>query len=51
MGRRRTHHSGSRLASDQIPGQNQNNIRLRPCHSLVVSPPSLSRWHRVYFTL
>jgi hypothetical protein len=34
MGRRRKHHGGSRLASDQIPGQNQNNICLRPCHSL-----------------
>ena len=34
MGRRRKHHSGSRLASDQIPGQNQNNTCLRPCHSL-----------------
>ena len=34
MGRRRKHHSGSRLASDQIPGQNQNNICLRPCHTL-----------------
>lgn len=34
MGRRCKHHGGSRLASDQIPGQNQNNICLRPCHSL-----------------
>ena len=34
MGRRRKHHSGSRLASDQIPGQNQNNICLRPCRFL-----------------
>ena len=34
MGRRRKHHGGSRLASDQIPGQNQNNNCLRPCHSL-----------------
>lgn len=34
MGRRRKHHGGSKLASDQIPGQNQNNICLRPCHSL-----------------
>ena len=34
MGRRRKNHGGSRLASDQIPGQNQNNSCLRPCHSL-----------------
>ena len=34
MGRRRKHHGGSRLASDQIPGQNQNNNCLRPCLSL-----------------
>jgi len=34
MGRRRKHHGGSRLASDQIPGENQNNNCLRPCHSL-----------------
>ena len=34
MGRRCKHHGGSGLASDQIPGQNQNNICLRPCHSL-----------------
>ncbi|MEY4705131.1 MAG: hypothetical protein RL042_1333 [Nitrospirota bacterium] len=34
MGRRRKDHGDSRLASDQIPTQNQNNICLRPCHSL-----------------
>jgi len=34
MGRRRKEHGDSRLASDQIPAQNQNNICLRPCHSL-----------------
>ena len=34
MGRRHKHHSGSRSASDQIPGKNQNNICLRPCLSL-----------------
>jgi hypothetical protein len=34
MGRRRKDHGDSRLASDQIPAQNQNNICLRPCHSL-----------------
>jgi hypothetical protein len=34
MGRRCKHHGGSRLASDQIPGKNQNNICLRPCLSL-----------------
>lgn len=34
MGRRRKHHGSSRLASDQIPGQDQNNTCLRPCHSL-----------------
>ena len=34
MGRRRKHHGGSRLASDQLHRENQNNICLRPCHSL-----------------
>jgi len=34
MGRGCKHHGGSRLASDQIPGKDQNNICLRPCHSL-----------------
>ena len=34
MGRRRKNHGDSRLASDQILTQNQNNICLRPCHSL-----------------
>ena len=35
MGRRRKHDGDSGLASDQIPGQNQNNIRNKPCHSLL----------------
>lgn len=35
MGRRRKHDGDSGLASDQIPGQNQNNISTRPCHSLL----------------
>ncbi len=35
MGRRRKHDGDSGLASDQIPGQNQNNTRIRPCHSLL----------------
>ena len=34
MGRRCKHHGGSMLASDQIPGKDQNNICLRPCLSL-----------------
>jgi hypothetical protein len=34
MGRGCKHHGGSRLASDQIPGQDQNNNCLRPCLSL-----------------
>lgn len=34
MGRRRKHSGDSGLASDQIPGQNQNNTGIRPCHSL-----------------
>jgi len=32
MGRRRNHDGDSGLASDQIPGQNQNNTRIRPCY-------------------
>jgi hypothetical protein len=35
MGRRRKHDGDSGLASDQIPGQNQNNISIRPCHFLL----------------
>ena len=35
MGRRRKHGGDLGLASDQIPGQNQNNINIRPCHSLL----------------
>jgi len=35
MGRRRKHDGDSGLASDQIPGQNQNNISTRPCHFLL----------------
>jgi hypothetical protein len=35
MGRRRKHDGDSGLASDQIPGQNQNNTSIKPCHSLL----------------
>jgi hypothetical protein len=35
MGRRRKHDGDSGLASDHIPGQNQNNISTRPCHFLL----------------
>jgi hypothetical protein len=35
MGRRRKHDGDSGLASDQIPGQNQNNTRIRPCRYLL----------------
>jgi len=45
MGRRRKHDGDSGLASDQIPGQNQNNISIKPCHCSTVSPPGLSRWY------
>jgi len=43
MGRRRKHDGDSGLASDQIPGQNQNNTNIKPCDSLLASPPGLSR--------
>ena len=45
MGRRRKHHGGLRLASDQIPGQNQNNICLRPCLSLYYHCQALRNEH------
>ena len=50
MGRRRKHHGGSRLASDQIPGKNQNNICLRPCLSLVIITRPFAMIHERYST-
>ncbi len=43
MGRRRKHDGDLGLASDQIPGENQNNIRYQDLSLSTVSPPGLSR--------
>lgn len=43
MGRRRKHDGDLGLASDQIPGQNQNNIRYQALSLSAVAPPGLSQ--------
>ncbi len=50
MGRRRKNHGDSRLASDQILTQNQNNICLRPCHSLQYHHQALRNDTRADYT-
>ena len=43
MGRRRKHSGDSGLASDQFPGQNQNNIKYQALSLSAVPPPGLSQ--------
>lgn len=43
MGRRRKHSGDSGLASDQFPGQNQNNIKYQALSLSAAPPPGLSQ--------